>query len=100
MPLIPAMFSVNGSSLFSPEVDDNDDGNTLKLAKAVHVLSPSEYDSVLSSCEWRDRCHCKSSEVGMREPTVAGTDTSTREDGDVSVEMPADSLILTAHCLG
>ncbi|KAI0272036.1 hypothetical protein BGY98DRAFT_1100003 [Russula aff. rugulosa BPL654] len=48
MLLSPAMFSANGSLLFSPEVDDDDDNrNTLKFAKAAHVLSPIQ--SVLSS---------------------------------------------------
>jgi hypothetical protein len=48
--LSPVMFSVNGSPLFSPEADDDDDGNTLKLAKAAHELSPIQSLSVLSGC--------------------------------------------------
>jgi hypothetical protein len=91
------MFSASGSPLFSP------DGNTLKLTRATHVLSPIE--SVL-----RGRgigmespgspLGCKSSEVGSRmdmsEPAVAvaGTGMSPREDGNGSVEMPAGSLPL------
>jgi hypothetical protein len=92
------MFSANGSPLFSPEVDDDDDGNTSKLAKAAHVLSPIQ--SVLSGRErGMERpgspLRCKSSELGtgmhMSEPAVAGTGMSTRENGDGSVETPADS---------
>jgi hypothetical protein len=34
----------------------------------------------------------RSARVWMREPVVAGTGMSTRENGDASVETPADSL--------
>jgi hypothetical protein len=44
------MFSVNSSLLFSPEIDnDDDDGNTLKFTKMVHMLSLIQ--CVLSSCK-------------------------------------------------
>ena len=75
IPLSPAMFSANGSPLFSPEVDDDDDGNTLKLAKAAHVFSPIR---VWQCAEWSrmerpaSLWRCKSSEVRTREPTAAG----------------------------
>jgi hypothetical protein len=71
----------------------------LKLAKAAYVLSPIQ--SVLSGRGIGMKrpgspLRCKSSEVGTRmdmsEPVVAGTDMSTRENGDASVEMPTDSL--------
>jgi antitoxin (DNA-binding transcriptional repressor) of toxin-antitoxin stability system len=44
--LSPAMFSANGSPLFSAEADDDDERITLELVKAAHVLSPIQ--SVLS----------------------------------------------------
>ena len=56
MSLSPAIFSASGSPLFSPEVDDDDDVNTLKLA--AHVLSPSECGSVLSGHEWNISSSC------------------------------------------
>ena len=99
----PVMFSANGNLLFSPEVDDDDDGNTLKLAKAAHVFSPIRVWQCAERSRMErpaSRLQCKSSEVGTCGPTVAGTGTSTREVSDASVKMPADSLVLTACWLG
>ncbi|KAI0285801.1 hypothetical protein BGY98DRAFT_1173261 [Russula aff. rugulosa BPL654] len=82
MLLSPVMFSANGNLLFSPEVDDDDDGNTLKLTKAARVLSPIRVWQCAERSRMErpaSRLQCKSSEVGTCEPTVAGTGTSTRE---------------------
>ncbi|KAF8502250.1 hypothetical protein F5888DRAFT_1800729 [Russula emetica] len=60
------MFSASGSPLFSPEADDDDDGNALKLANTAHVLFPIQ--STLSGRgigmeRPASPLRCKSSEV-------------------------------------
>ena len=86
------MFSANGSLLFSPEIDDDDNnGNTLKFAKAAHVLSPIQ--SVLSGRGEGKGASERSTKVLSKEDLIRqGKQQTMRRNGGGTMEHVATWL--------